>query len=261
MSEPEPGIGVGARPLSILGVRIDRVDFDQTLRLIQTWVEDEPGAENRSVHQICTVNPEFVIEARRNPAFALALERADLCVPDGMGILWAAQILGSPLRERVTGSDGLYLICERAAERGWSVYLLGAAEGVAEKAAAELKRLYPDLRVAGTYSGSPADEDWEAISTRLEQSRPDIVFVAYGHPAQDLWIDRYRGGIGARVAIGVGGALDFVAGERRRAPRWMQRFGLEWLFRLFQEPRRWRRMLALPIFALLILRERFNRHQ
>ena len=194
------------------------------------------------------------MDARRDPAFAAALRQADLRVPDGIGILWAARRLGRPLRERVTGSDGIYRISERAAERGWRVFYLGAAPGVAEQTAAVLRRRYPGLQVAGTYAGSPAPADWPEIARRLVAAQPDVLFVAYGHPRQDLWIAQRRGEIPAAVAIGVGGAFDFVAGVARRAPAWVQRLGLEWLYRLVREPWRWRRMARLPVFAWLVLR-------
>ncbi|MCC9078047.1 WecB/TagA/CpsF family glycosyltransferase [Litorilinea aerophila] len=235
----------------ILDVEVHRVDFPQTLAQIARWVE-APGPDAH-VRQICTVNPEYVMAARRHGAFAAALQRADLRVPDGVGILWAARLLGAPMKERVTGSDGLYRICEQAARRGWRVFLLGAGPGVAERAASRLQACYPALAVVGTYSGSPAPAEWPAIRQRLEAARPDILFVAFGHPRQDLWIDSHRGELPVKVAMGVGGALDFAAGVRPRAPRRLQQLGLEWLYRLLREPWRWRRMLALPQFALLVL--------
>jgi N-acetylglucosaminyldiphosphoundecaprenol N-acetyl-beta-D-mannosaminyltransferase len=186
------------------------------------------------------------------------LRRADLRVPDGVGVLWAANLLGAPLRERVTGSDGIYRIAARAAARGWRVFLLGAAPGVARATAERLRELYPALIVAGAYDGSPQDEDWEPIRAWLQSTQPDILFVAYGHPKQDFWIDRHRAELPAAVALGVGGAFDFVAGVATRAPQWMQRLGLEWLHRLVHEPWRWRRMTKLPVFALLVLRQKFT---
>lgn len=241
--------------LNILGVEIDRVDFALTLDLIDAWVMQRRAACTvlPPCRQICTVNPEFIVDAQRDPNFAAVLARADLCVPDGAGVLWAARRVGLPLRERVTGSDGIYRICERAATRGWRVFLLGAAPGVAERTAAVLTGRYPGLMVAGCYAGSPADDEWLAIRARLDAAAPDILFVAYGHPRQDFWIDRHRAQLPTAVAIGVGGAFDFVAGVAQRAPLWMQRFNLEWLHRLITQPWRWRRMLKLPLFVALTL--------
>jgi len=246
-------------------VTIHKVDFEQTLAQMQGWIEDVSptgtgsgagtGSEAGGCRQICTVNPEFVMEARRNPAFAAALARADLRVPDGVGILAAARLLGHPLHERVTGSDGIYRISQRAAQRGWRLYLLGAAPGVAERTAQILQARYPGLTVCGTFSGSPAHADWPQIHARLAAARPDVLLVAYGHPKQDLWIDQHRHELPVRVAVGVGGAFDFVAGVAVRAPVWLQRLGLEWLHRLINEPWRWRRMAGLPLFAWLVMRE------
>ncbi|MEZ4656608.1 MAG: WecB/TagA/CpsF family glycosyltransferase [Caldilineaceae bacterium] len=241
----------------ILNVDVDRVDFAQTLGLIGQWVE-QPRAPMTGARQICTVNPEFVMAARRDPAFARALTRADLRAPDGVGILWAAALLGAPIGERVTGSDGIYRICERAAERGWRVYLLGAAPGVAQRAAAQLQARYPGLAVAGGDGGNPTAAEWPQIQQRLLAAQPDILFVAYGHPRQDLWIDEHRAALPVKVAIGVGGAFDFAAGHKKRAPHWMRRLGIEWLYRLWLEPWRWRRMMVLPHFALLVLWQRLK---
>ena len=245
--------------LVILDVTIDCVDFALTLDLIDAWVVQRRSAATGRppthfpCRQICTVNPEFIVDARRDPAFAAVLGRADLCVPDGAGVLWAARLAGQPLRERVTGSDGVHHICARAAQRGWRVYLLGAAPGVAERAAVLLAARSPGLKVAGCYAGSPADAAWPDMLARLRDAAPDILFVAYGHPRQDFWIDRHRDALPAAVAIGVGGAFDFVAGISRRAPEWMQRLNLEWLHRLVTQPWRWRRMLKLPVFVGWVL--------
>lgn len=244
--------------LNILGVTIHEVDFEQTLTQMQGWIERTQEDRVENCRQICTVNPEFVMEARRNPTFAAVLNRADLRVPDGVGILAAARLLGHPLRERVTGSDGIYRISERAALAGWRIFLLGAAPGVAEQAAAILTQRYPGLTVCGTFSGSPADAEWPDIHARLAAAQPDVLLVAYGHPKQDLWIDKHRHELPSTVSIGVGGAFDFVAGVSVRAPVWMQRLGLEWLHRLIREPWRWRRMATLPLFALLVLRQKLK---
>ena len=255
--------------VDILGVRIHRVNFAQTLTQIALWIGEDratqyairntqygsqpPPHSSRITHQVCTVNPEFVMEARRDPAFAAVLGRVDLCAPDGVGILWAGRLLGQPFAERVTGSDGIYRICEQAAGQGWRVFLLGAGPGVAEQAAERLTERYPGLQVAGTFSGSPADIGWLEIQQRLATAQADVLFVAFGHPRQDFWIDKHRHELPVAVALGVGGAFDFVAGVTKRAPLWMQRLGLEWLHRLVVEPWRWRRMRVLPVFAGLVV--------
>lgn len=241
--------------VEILGVRVHRVDFVQTLAQIARWIGERRAARNSQLttRQLCTINPEFVMEARRDPAFAAVLGRADLCAPDGVGILWAGRLLGQPFAERVTGSDGIYRICERAAGQGWRVFLLGAGPGVAEEAAIQLVLGNPRLKIVGVHSGSPSDEDWPEIQQQLAKTRPDVLFVAFGHPRQDFWIDKHRYELPVAVALGVGGAFDFVAGVTKRAPLWMQRLGLEWLHRLVTQPWRWRRMRVLPVFVGLVV--------
>jgi len=271
--------------VEILGVRVDCVGFEQTLDQIGRWIDgaeiearerrlmqdaDLSGFANltglseqsniqypiSNIHQICTMNPEFIMTARRDPLFADVLRQADLCVPDGVGVLWAARRQGVQVHERVTGSDGIYQICRRATACGWSVYFLGAAEGVAEEAGRRLATLYPGLRVSGAYGGSPHEDSWPEIAKRLTIAQPDILFVAYGHPRQDLWIAQHRQELPVKVALGIGGAFDFVAGVIPRAPQWAQQWGVEWLYRLLQQPWRWRRMAVLPWFVLRVFYER-----
>ena len=235
---------------SILGVRVDALTYPDLLARIAAFiVEGTP-------HQIATVNPEFVMEARRNPTFAAVLAQTDLCLADGVGLLWAARRMGQPLPERVTGSDGVPLIAQRAAERGWGLYLLGAGPGVAQRTGEILQGRYPGLRVVGAYAGTPADADAPEIVARIRETRPDILFVAYGAPRQDLWIGKHREALGVPVMMGVGGSFDFVAGVQKRAPRWVQRVNLEWFYRLVTQPWRWRRQLALPRFAWAVVKER-----
>jgi N-acetylglucosaminyldiphosphoundecaprenol N-acetyl-beta-D-mannosaminyltransferase len=145
-----------------------------------------------------------------------------------------------------------------AAQRGLRVFLLGAQPGVAEATSDILCARYPGLIIAGTYAGSPAPAEDDALVALVNKATPDILFVAYGAPQQDLWIARNRERLNTGVAVGVGGAFDFISGRRRRAPRWVQRIGMEWLFRLYKEPWRWRRMLALPRFAWAVLREKYS---
>lgn len=209
----------------------------------------EPG-----LHQIATVNPEFIMTAQRDAEFHRILNRAELCLPDGVGLLLAGRWLGRPFPERVAGSDFVYHLARLAATNGWRLFLLGAAPGVAEEAAAIFQERFPGLIIAGTFSGSPDPAENEAIVERINESQAGMLYVAFGAPKQDKWISRNREALGSvRVAMGVGGSLDFVAGRATRAPRWVQQTGLEWLHRLLKEPWRWRRMLALPEFAARIV--------
>ncbi|NOZ05803.1 MAG: WecB/TagA/CpsF family glycosyltransferase [Chloroflexi bacterium] len=238
--------------VNILGVHIHDVTAQDTLAHIVRFI-----AAGRP-RQLVTVNPEFVMEARRDETFRRVLNGADLALPDGVGILWAARMLGRPLRERVAGSDMVPQIAAQAAEQGHRLYLLGAAPGVAAAAARRLQRATPGLTVAGTWAGSPAETEAPDIIRRIHEARPHVLLVAYGAPQQDLWIARHLRELEVPVVMGVGGAFDFIAGVTRRAPRWMQDGGLEWLHRLGYQPWRWRRMLALPQFALLVLASRMR---
>ncbi len=236
--------------VSILGVRVDDVTFEDALMHV------ERAVVSRGLCQVATVNVEFIMEARRNPAFRRVLAQASLCVPDSAGVVWAARRQGRPLRQRVAGVDLVERIAARAAERGWRIYFLGAAPGVAERAALVLTERYAGLKVAGCYVGSPRPNEEDEIVGWVRAANPDVLCVAYGAPQQDLWISRNQVRTGVPVAIGVGGSFDYIAGVAQRAPIWMRRVGLEWLHRLMKEPRRLRRQMVLPKFMILILMNR-----
>ena len=246
---PSPAPASGVR---ILGVKVHAVTYDDLLDRAGAWIA------SRGPHQVATVNPEFVMCARRDHTFAAVLEGADLCVADGVGLLWAARLQGARLPERVTGSDALPLLARRAARSGWRVYFLGAKPGVAERAAAVLVQRYPGFQVVGCFSGSPSPGDAPDVIGRVRAARPDLLFVAYGAPAQDVWIARHAHELEVPVMMGIGGAFDHLVGVQRRAPEAFQRAGLEWLYRLVTQPWRWRRQLALPRFVLLVLAERLR---
>lgn len=237
----------GRPSVSILGVRVDDVTYEEALAHVERCVA---GGDP---HQIATVNVEFIMAARRSSAFRQVLAQASLCVPDSVGVVWAARRQGHSLRQRVAGVDLVERIAARGAERGWRIYFLGAAPGVAEQAAAVLSARYPGLKVAGCYAGSPRPEQEDEIVGWVRAARPDVLLVAYGAPRQDLWVARNQARIGVPVALGVGGSFDFIAGVAKRAPRWVRRAGLEWLYRLIRQPWRLRRQLVIPHFMLLVL--------
>jgi N-acetylglucosaminyldiphosphoundecaprenol N-acetyl-beta-D-mannosaminyltransferase len=208
------------------------------------------------LHQIATVNPEFIMTAQEDSVFLGILNEADICLADGVGLLLAGRWMGKPLPERVAGSEFIYHVAQLAAENGWRLFLLGAAPGVAEEAAAIFQRKYPGLIIAGTYAGSPDPAENQIIVQRVNDSQTDILFVAYGAPRQDKWIAQNRHALPTvRLAVGIGGSLDFVTGRAVRAPRWAQDAGLEWLHRLYKEPWRRKRMMALPRFAIKVIRQ------
>ncbi len=234
-------------PIEILGVPVHPITYEQLVTIVEAFI-----AEGRP-HQICTANPEFVMTAQRMPEFMAVLQKADLVVADGIGLLWAARRMGKVLPERVTGSDGIYWLAERAAQAGWRVFFLGAAPGVAEKTAAILAERFPGLQVVGTYAGSPKEEDYPDIARRIKAARPHLLLVAYGAPKQDLWIARHKDDLQVPVSMGVGGAFDHVTGVQKRAPRLLIQLKLEWLWRLVTQPWRWKRQLDLPRFVWRVL--------
>lgn len=234
--------------VNILGIPVHAVTTAAALQQVRCFMA-EPW-----LHQIATVNPEFVMAAQDDAAFRYVLRQADLCLPDGVGLLWAARWLRRPLPERVPGSEFVYHLAELAAQEGWPLFLLGAGPGVAVEAAAVFQQRYPGLIIAGTYAGSPDVTENDTIVRRINDSGAQLLYVAYGAPRQDKWIERNRHTLThVRVAMGVGGALDFVSGRAVRAPQWVQNLGLEWLDRLVRQPWRWRRMLALPRFAFRVV--------
>lgn len=251
-------------PVEVLGVRVDDVGYDEACAVAERLIE-RGGA-----HHFATVNPEFIMTARRDPEFMAVLSRTALNVPDGVGVLWAARRKGVKLRERVAGVNLMLRLCALASRREWRVYFLGAQPGVAERVAAAMVLKYPGLTVAGTFAGSPRREEELAIVERVRASRPQLIFVAYGAPAQDKWLARNLPLLTPPLAshhptaeisplgivgMGVGGAFDFIAGVQKRAPEWMQRANLEWFYRLLRQPRRWRRQTALVHFVLAAMLE------
>ena len=238
--------------LRILGVNVHRVSHQQALALLDAF------ADSGELHHIVTVNPEFCVQALTNADFRRVLNQADLALPDGVGLVWAARLLGKPLQGRVTGVDVVTSVASLAAGRAYRLFFLGAAPGVAEAAAKALEDRNPGLRIAGCYAGSPRSEEEDEIVAQVNAVRPHFLFVAFGAPQQDLWISRNRTRLQVAVAMGVGGSFDYVSGRVSRAPAWMRRLGLEWLYRLLREPWRWRRMLRLPYFVWLVLGQRLG---
>jgi N-acetylglucosaminyldiphosphoundecaprenol N-acetyl-beta-D-mannosaminyltransferase len=204
------------------------------------------------LHLIATVNPEFVMRAQSDAVFAKALESADLCLPDGMGVVWAARRQCCALEGPVAGVDLVEPLAALCARRGLRLFLLGARPGVADELAGRLAGANPGLAVAAHAGAPDAAHDGETLR-RIEDHRADVLLVAYGAPAQELWIDRLRIRLGVKVAMGVGGAFDYLTGRVARAPLWMRRAGLEWLFRLSRQPWRIRRMAVLPVYAVKVL--------
>jgi N-acetylglucosaminyldiphosphoundecaprenol N-acetyl-beta-D-mannosaminyltransferase len=235
--------------ITILHIPIDNVTEDEAIQKIDGFLK--AGGP----HQVVTTNPEFVMEAQKSATFRAVLEQADLSVPDGFGLLLAARWLGTPLRGRATGVALTYNIAKLAAMNGYRIFFLGAAPGVAEEAASILANRYPGLRIAGCFAGSPHPRHEPFLRQLITAAQPDILLVAYGHPSQDLWIARNQPYLRIPIAMGVGGVYDYISGRVPLAPRPIRAIGLEWLYRLLQQPWRWRRiMVAVPLFSWMVLR-------
>ncbi len=228
--------------LVILGVPVDNLTMAEALDRCDEFIAI--GRATGRLHQIATVNADFVVNALHDPELRRILQEADMATADGMPLVWASKLLGGPLPGRVTGADMVPALAERAAQRGYSIFFLGAREGVAAKAAAILQERYPGLKVAGVLSPPPSsvlEMDRSVVET-VKAAKPDILLVAFGNPKQEKWIRMHAPELQVPIAIGVGGTFDMIVGVTRRAPLWMQRSGLEWVYRLIQEPRRlWKR--------------------
>jgi N-acetylglucosaminyldiphosphoundecaprenol N-acetyl-beta-D-mannosaminyltransferase len=235
--------------VSLLGVRIDAVTPQSAVEELWRFLE-EPAQRH-----VATPNNEMLVAAARLPSLAAVFNHTALNLPDSTGLLLAARLTGQFLPARVPGVDTVERLCSELTENH-SVFLLGAAPGVAERAATIMRNRNRRLRIAGTFAGSPSSDDAGGIIRLINDSGAHLLLVAYGAPAQDVWIaDHLAAMPGVRVAMGVGGTFDFIAGTVRRAPRFVRALGLEWAWRLFLQPKRWRRILnATVVFPYLVLR-------
>jgi len=231
----------------ILGVKIDNLKFSQVRKKITLFLDA------KKLHQIVTVNPEFIMAAQQDAEFKKIINAADLSIPDGFGLKIGAMLGRQKIGERITGVDLTWEIAKLAAEKGFSIFLLGAAEGVAKKTARRLKLVHPNLKIAGTYAGSPNDKKTIEI---IKAAKPDILLVAFGAPKQDKFIFNLKNNFSdfgfrisdlPKVAMGVGGTFDYIAGVVPRAPEWMRKLGIEWLYRLVKQPQRHNRIITATI--------------
>ena len=221
--------------VAVLGVPFDNVTMDEAVELIEDKINES------GFHQVATANVDFLMHAIQDRELQDILCSCDLVVADGMPIVWAARMLGTRLKERVSGVDLVPRLAELAARRGYGMYLLGATEQSSRQAAEILQQRYPGLRIVGRYSPPFAaleDMDHEEILSRIERARPDILLVAMGNPKQEKWLAMHRDRLAVPLCMGVGATLDFIAGTVPRAPAWMQNSGLEWLHRACQDPGR-----------------------
>ncbi|MBF0119530.1 MAG: WecB/TagA/CpsF family glycosyltransferase [Desulfobacterales bacterium] len=243
---------------SVFGIPIDNINMDEAVKIIFSMIDEY--SIDKKPRLIATVNIDFLVNTLswfsgipNHPELLSILRRADIVTADGMPIVWLSKLIGSPIKERVTGSDLVPMIAKEAEIKGKSIYFLGGREGVGLKAAEILKGKYPELKIAG-YSSPFVNIHGEALNSAIEddipivshinKSNPDILLVAFGNPKQEMWFRRNNDRLNVAVTIGIGGTFEFITGGVARAPKWMQKLGLEWVFRISQDPKRlWKRYL------------------
>ncbi len=236
--------------IGVKGVGFDPVTLREAAERCLAMTEESGG------HYVVTPNPEIVWLARTMPELRTALNEADLVVPDGIGIIYAAKLLGTPLKERVPGFELTEALLAAAAERELPVYLLGAKPGVAERAWERLTKKYPGLRIVGCGDGYFKEDG--PVLDRIRESGARLILVCLGFPRQELWMSAHREDVGQALMLGVGGSMDVFAGDVKRAPEVWCRVGLEWLYRLLSQPSRIKRMIKLPLFMLSVVWERIT---
>lgn len=237
--------------VNILGIPVDNVNMEDALARAGKFLISQGLCA-----AIYTPNSEMVIDAVRDKEFARVLQKGDLVVPDGIGVVLASRLYGCPLPERVAGFDLMVRIIGMLNEEGKGVFLFGGRPGVAEKAAMNISKDYPGLKVKGTRNGYFKDEDVREIVRDINASGAEALFVALGSPKQEKWIAEHREQLKVKIAMGVGGSFDVLAGEATRAPAAFRKAGLEWLYRLITQPQRAGRVLALPVFVFKVLIDR-----
>lgn len=235
------------KQVEILGVNVNSLTMAQAVEAVQQFIAE------KKVALVATANAEMLMRSTQDEELKDILNQADLVVPDGAGTVWAAGHLGEPMPERVAGFDLAQELMREAPARGDRIYFFGSAPGVADKAKAKAEELYPGIQVVGTCNGFFTEADEPGIIAEIKAARPDILLAALGVPKQEKWLKKHMQELQVPVSIGVGGTLDVMAGVMERAPLWMQKAKLEWLFRGLKQPSRAGRLLALPKFVLKVV--------
>lgn len=231
--------------VNILGILVPKLTMDRAIERIELTIEQD----GQELCHVITLNPEIAMACQHDASLRTIVDEAGLLTADGIGIVMVSRLRGTPLPERVTGCDMLYRLLERGNEKGWSFYLLGANETTSALAADVIRRDYPNVSILGRHHGFFKQEEEGELVEEIGVLKPDILVVALGAPYAERWIHKYKGVLHAKIAIGVGGSLDVVAGTVPRAPMVWRKLNIEWLFRLLNQPSRWRRQLLLPRFA------------
>lgn len=237
------------KKIDILGVSLHLVNMLESLDIIETFIEE------KTPHLVVTLGTEMTMMAQKDKELKDVINNTHLVVPDTAGIVWSASVLHGKKIKKVAGIDLLQKLAERGAHKGYTFYFLGSQEGVAEKAAENLKERYPSLNIAGTHHGYFRGKDEEVIE-EIKKAQPDILIIAMGVPAQEKWAYKNLEKLAVPVSIGVGGSFDVISGKLDRAPAWMIKLNIEWLYRLYREPSRFMRMMALPHFVILVLKKK-----
>ena len=232
--------------VDILGVKVDAVTMQGALDRIESFFEE------RKPVIVATANAEMLMRATQDEELKNILNAAELVVPDGAGTVWAAHHLGYEMPERVAGYDLAQELMKRAPAKNRRVYFFGSAPGVADKAKIKAEKLYPNIKIVGTRNGYFKEEDEPQIIADIKAAKPDLLLAALGVPKQEKWLAKYKDELNVPVSIGVGGTFDVMAGVMKRAPKWMQKAKLEWLFRALLQPKRAGRLIALPKFVLKV---------
>lgn len=234
--------------IKVLGVPFDDLSMEEAANQI---IE---AMENGEKKIVCTVNPEIIMKAREDLELMEILKSADMVTADGIGVIWAAKFLGTPLKERIAGYDLCQNIMARIKDTGHTIYFFGAAPGTAEEAAKKMAKEHKGLTVVGTRNGYFTEKDEREIVSAIRIASPDLLLVGLGAPKQEKWIYENFNNTNAKVSIGVGGSFDVMSGNINRAPMIFRRLNLEWFYRLISDPKRAFRMLALPKFVIEVIK-------
>lgn len=236
----------------IYGVPISKMSMKQTVDYLAKVIE------LKKPHQVITANPIMVMAAQDDPSYLKMMQRAELIVPDGTGVVWAANRVGQPVAERVPGYDLIHELMKVGEKKHWKVYLLGASNEVIQAAAAKIHTLYPQVSLVGVRDGYFGDAEDAQVIQAIRDAAPDILLVGRAAANQEPWIGKYKEQLNVPVMMGVGGSFDVLSGKLKRAPVLFQKLRLEWFYRLLQEPWRYKRMLLLPKFAVKVMRDKEN---